>query len=130
MRALVGLTCVVVICGCNKPKTPEQEFDDLAWSLMKPLKVGTSCHQIGADLADWEKSNGARLRELAGKVTKLTGGYAKNYRTVQARFDEVAHFCVHPPATSAIRIDSMSHDDDVERAYKQLPRFQLGYELR
>ena len=129
----IQMLFVSCLAGCERELTDEQrvakEFNDLAWSLMEPLKSATECKKLGQALKAWETQHGARFKELAAKVVKLEGGYADNFQRVQQRFRQVANYCIHPK-TTGVHGPQMEHDDNVERVYQMLPDFKERYELK
>lgn len=139
------IPCVTALLAClilgacsgesdRENMTPEQrtaaDFSELAWTLKAPLDSSTECKKIGEALDAWDKENGARFRELAGKVTKLTGAASSNYQKVKQRFDQVAMYCVNPKTTGGMKLPQMTHDANVERVYRMLPDTKLKFELK
>lgn len=135
VTALVLLALTLAACSDKEPeRTPEQQvahdFAELAWTLKAPLDSSTECPKIGEALDAWDKANGARFKELAGKLTELKGADARNFQKVQQRFDQVAGNCVNPPKTQGIRLPQMMHDAHVARVYGYLPKTKLRFELK
>lgn len=125
----------VTACGKDAPElSPQQQinrdFVDLTWTLLEPLKSSEKCVEIGAALAKWEATNGARFRELAGKITTLHGADASNFGKVENRFKNIAFNCVHPKGADKFPLDIRRHDDNVARVFAMFPKMETSYELR
>jgi|GEM_PF-2952101 len=135
LLTLVAAPLAVTACGEDKPElSPQQQinrdFVDLTWTLLAPLKSSEKCVEIGEALAKWEADNGARFKELAGKITSLHGADAENFSTVERRFENVALNCVHPKGAEKFPLDIRRHDDNVERVFELFPKMETSYELR